>query len=204
MPAPMPNLTLERIRSQISAYEPTLADRSDGVAQAAVAIVVHEPRGASPELLFIERAVREGDPWSGQMAFPGGRWSASDQSLAETGARETHEEVGIKLAAPIGRLDDFEGSRAATPRSIVVSPFVFDVPQRPPLLLSEEVASTVWVPLDWILSPESAELYAFRREVFGGTFPSVRYDRYTIWGMTYRILASFVGVLGRQLPDPQS
>jgi 8-oxo-dGTP pyrophosphatase MutT (NUDIX family) len=174
------------------------------VALAAVAIVAYEPAGGRPELLFIERAVREGDPWSGQMAFPGGRWSASDAHLAETAARETLEEVGVKLAAPLGRLDDFEGSRAATPRSIVVAPYVFAVPERPPLVLSHEVASTVWVPLDWILSPDSAVLYAFRREAYGGTFPAVRYDRYTIWGMTYRILASFVGVLGFALPDPQS
>jgi 8-oxo-dGTP pyrophosphatase MutT (NUDIX family) len=202
MPAPMPNLEL--IRSCLGSYEPTLANTADGVALAAVAIVAYEPAGGRPELLFIERAVREGDPWSGQMAFPGGRWSASDAHLAETAARETLEEVGVKLAAPLGRLDDFEGSRAATPRSIVVAPYVFAVPERPPLVLSHEVASTVWVPLDWILSPDSAVLYAFRREAYGGTFPAVRYDRYTIWGMTYRILASFVGVLGFALPDPQS
>jgi hypothetical protein len=100
-------------------------------------------------------------------------------------------------------MDDFEGSRAGTPRSIVVAPYVFSVSERPPLSLSHEVASTVWVPLDWILSPDSAVLYAFQREAYGGTFPAVRYDRYTIWGMTYRILASFVGVLGFALPDPQ-
>ncbi len=201
MPAPMPTLAL--IQSRVACYEPNLADTRDGVALAAVAIVAHEPPSGRPELLFIERAVREGDPWSGQMAFPGGRWSPSDARLAETAARETMEEVGVKLGAAIGRLDDFEGARAATPRSIVVAPYVFSVPERPELHLSHEVASTVWVPLDWILSPDSAVLYAFRREAYGGTFPAVRYDRYTIWGMTYRILSSFVGVLGFALPDPQ-
>jgi len=202
MPAAMP--TLELIRHRFTTHEPSLAEQDHGVAQAAVAIIVHEPPSGRPELLFIERAVREGDPWSGQMAFPGGRWSASDRHLAETAARETREEVGIALADPLGRLDDFEGARAAAPRSIVVSPYVFEVPARPPLELSHEVASTVWVPLDWILSPDSAVLYPVRRETYGGTFPAVRFDRYTIWGMTYRILSSFVGVLGKALPDPQS
>jgi hypothetical protein len=109
----------------------------------------------------------------------------------------------VNLAAPIGRLDDFEGRRQERPQPILVAPFVFEIAERAGLVLSEEVASTVWVPLDWILSPESAVLYAFRREAFGGTFPAVQYDRFTIWGMTYRILGSFAAVLGESLPDPQ-
>jgi 8-oxo-dGTP pyrophosphatase MutT (NUDIX family) len=194
---------LEWIRKCVAEYQPTLVERTPEHAAAAVGIVIHEAVRGRPELLFIERAVREGDPWSGQMAFPGGRWSASDRHLSETAARETHEEVGLRVPAPLGRLDDFEGRRQERPQPILVAPFVFEIQERPPLVLSEEVASTVWVPLERILSPDSAVLYSFRREAYGGTFPAVQYDRYTIWGMTYRILGSFVAVLGKALPDPQ-
>jgi 8-oxo-dGTP pyrophosphatase MutT (NUDIX family) len=137
------------------------------------------------------------------MAFPGGRWSPDDRDLEQTSMRETLEEVGVTLSRPLGRLDDFEGRRQERPQPILVAPFVFEIPARPRLVLSDEVASTVWVPLDWILSPDSAVLYSFRREAYGGTFPAVQYDRFTIWGMTYRILGSFASVLGKALPDPQ-
>ena len=194
--------SLELIRKQVSQHDPTLAEPEAEVSEAAVAVILHEPAGSGPELLFIERAVREGDPWSGQMAFPGGRRDASDPDLAYTASRETREEVGIELGAPLGRLDDFSGSRAARPTAIVVAPYVYEVAERPGLTPNREVNSTVWVPLAWILSPESAIQYEFRREEYGGTFPAVRYERYTVWGLTYRILTSFASVLGRQLPDP--
>ena len=46
--------------------------------RAAVAISVRS--GVSgPEILMIQRAVRQGDPWSGHMGFPGGR---KDESAA--------------------------------------------------------------------------------------------------------------------------
>ncbi len=194
--------SLELIRKHVSQHDPTLAEPGGEVAEAAVAVILHEPPGGGPELLFIERAVREGDPWSGQMAFPGGRREASDPHLEYTASRETLEEVGVELGAPIGRLDDFSGSRAARPTAILVAPYVYEVAERPELTPNREVNSTVWVPLAWILSPESAVQYQFQREEYGGTFPAVRYGRYTVWGLTYRILTSFASVLGVQLPDP--
>jgi 8-oxo-dGTP pyrophosphatase MutT (NUDIX family) len=194
---------LEWIRKCVAEYQPSLVERTPEHAAAAVAIVLHEAVAGRPELLFIERAIREGDQWSGQMAFPGGRWSREDRDLSDTAMRETQEEVGVTLSRPLGRLDDFEGRRQERPQPILVAPFVFEIPERPRLVLSDEVASTVWVPLDWILSAESAVLYAFRREAYGGTFPAVQYDRFTIWGMTYRILGSFASVIGEALPDPQ-
>lgn len=195
--------TLARIRKTLSEHEPALAEpQREPITEAAVAILLHEPSGARPELLFIERATREGDPWSGQMAFPGGRRDPADPHLERTAAREALEEVGVALGEPIGRLDDFEGSRADRPQRLVIAPYVYEVRERPRLVTNEEVASTVWVPLPWILSPESAVEYRFRREEFGGSFPAVRFGRYTIWGLTYRILGNFAAVLGTSLPDP--
>lgn len=197
--------SLELIRRSLSQHEPTLVEPGGEVGEAAVAVIVLEPPGRGPELLFIERAVREGDPWSGQMAFPGGRRDPSDLHLERTAARETLEEVGIELDRPIGRLDDFSGSRAARPTAIVVAPYVYELAERPKLRPNREVNSAVWVPLEWILCSESAIQYQFSqfsREESGGTFPAVRYERYTIWGLTYRILTSFAEVLGTELPDP--
>jgi len=54
------------------------------------------PRGS--ELLFIERASKEGDPWSGHMAFPGGRAEPLDPNLRSTAERETFDMFGIDFA----------------------------------------------------------------------------------------------------------
>jgi 8-oxo-dGTP pyrophosphatase MutT (NUDIX family) len=196
----MPSLDL--IRSRVAVHVPRLAATDDAHFEAAVAIVVHQAPNASPELLFIERAIREGDPWSGQMAFPGGRREPRDPHLERTAARETHEEVGIRLGAPIGRLDDFEGTRASEQRKIVVAPFVYEVRSRPPITANCEVRSAVWIPTPHLLDPGSARSYRFQRSEFGGTFPAIEYEGYTVWGLTYRILQDFFSVLGKELFHP--
>ncbi len=191
-------MRLDEIRARIRAHDATLAEPDGEVRQAAVALILHEPDGSSPEILFIERATREGDPWSGQMALPGGRRDTEDRDLQTTAARETFEEVGISLRTPLGRLDDFSGNRPRVPQ-ITVSPYVYELEERPPVRINHEVSSAVWIPVEWILGPESSVRYAFDRGVTDGTFPGIRYDRYTLWGLTYRILTNFFEVLGQEL-----
>ena len=50
---------------------------------AAVALVLRVGETGALELLFIKRAEFEGDPWSGHVAFPGGRGTASIVSIAK-------------------------------------------------------------------------------------------------------------------------
>jgi len=192
-------LDLARIRARIEAHRPTLATpTAEAPMLAAVALVFHQPAGGEPELLFIERARKDSDPWSGQMAFPGGRRDPGDPDIAATASRETLEEVGVQLERPIGRLDDFSGSRNPRVGALVVSPFVYLAHERPSLVPNVEVQSTVWIPVPWLLHPDSSFDYRFEREEFTGTFPAIRYDRYTVWGLTYRILGNLFAVLGRE------
>src|SRR5574341_145553 len=64
--------------------------------RAAVAVVLRDGNPAI-EILFIRRAEHPDDPWSGQMAFPGGRAEPGETDLLETAIRETAEEIGIDL-----------------------------------------------------------------------------------------------------------
>ena len=195
-------LTLDAIRRRLVAHDAQIAEVRPGTFEAAVALILYDPPGAgdAPELLFIERATRAGDPWSGHMAFPGGRREAADASLSRTAIRETFEEVGVTLGAAIGRLDDFAGSRGPQASDMVVAPFVFEVDARPELALNEEVRSTIWVPLDWIVAPESTTSHVLRREDGARVErPAFQYDRYVVWGLTYRILGDFFALLGREL-----
>ena len=63
---------------------------------AAVAAILR-PRDRGLELLYIERRHRPNDPWSGHIAFPGGRVEPSDTSLRATAERETLEEIDLHL-----------------------------------------------------------------------------------------------------------
>ena len=156
---------------------------------AATALVLHPLAGGEPHVLFIERAIRRGDRWSGHMALPGGRYAASDRDLAETAARETFEEVGVGLPAPIGRLDDTGGRTS----NALVATFVYTLADEPEIVVDpREVQGAVWVPLDHLRAASSATRY-FHRGL--GPFPAIRFERYTIWGLTHRIISGFFRVI---------
>jgi 8-oxo-dGTP pyrophosphatase MutT (NUDIX family) len=50
-----------------------------------------------PEVLFIKRAGRAGDRWSGHTALPGGKRDPQDADDLAAAIRETKEEVGLDL-----------------------------------------------------------------------------------------------------------
>ena len=171
-----------------------LADRTplelDAREQAAVAVLLAgDPR--APDLLLIERAVREGDPWSGHMALPGGRRDPEDPDLWATALRETREEVGVDLGAArfVGRLDDLRPIRRSN-LPLAVRPFVFFEHARPGLALSDEVASALWVPFASL--PERAGEARIRHRGEELDVPAFVVERRVVWGMTQRVLAGLL------------
>lgn len=158
--------------------------------QAAVAILL------APDpvrLLLIRRAERAGDPWSGQLALPGGRREAGDADLLATALRETHEEVGLAIdrAAHRVTLDDLAPVIPVLP-PILVRPFVLE--SREALLpqVSDEVAAVGWVELDRLIVPDTYRVASLTvrgapREVQG-----YHLDEGLLWGMTERILTPLI------------
>jgi 8-oxo-dGTP pyrophosphatase MutT (NUDIX family) len=190
-------VTFDAVLHAVAEHEPRVVD-DPPVWQAATALILHDHAQHGPEILFIERTSRPGDRWSGQMALPGGKRDPQDDDLATTARRETFEEVGIELGAPVARLDDVHGRG---PMPGIVAPFVFTVPERPPLVPEpSEVADAVWIPLGHALAAENAVRYRYRGMI--GPFPGVRYDRFTVWGLTHGILDDFCRVIGEELPRP--
>jgi 8-oxo-dGTP pyrophosphatase MutT (NUDIX family) len=195
--------SLDRIRLALAAHAPvTVAD--DALRRAAVAMVL---RGgpAAPEVLFIERAERSGDPWSGHMAFPGGRIEPADASARGAAEREAREEVGLDLtdAERLGRLDDLHGQRASGVPRLLISAFVYHLADPPPLAPNREVRDAFWFPL--------TELHRAERHVpwripgyEAAPFPGIRVgvpERQVVWGLTYRFLEVFFRAVGQPLPD---
>ena len=165
----------------------TLGD--DGGARAAVAAILR-PGDAGEEILFIKRATREGDPWSGHMAFPGGRAQKADATLLDTAARETLEEVGIDLRAlarPIARLPDVM-PYSRMPFALTVTAFVFSLERPATLALNDEVANAVWSPLDPILRGEGATTFRYVREGAALELPAFNVEGGVVWGLTYRMI----------------
>jgi 8-oxo-dGTP pyrophosphatase MutT (NUDIX family) len=197
--------SLAEIRRALAVHQPKLVHAlPDGAARgAAVAMCLCE-RDGEARVLFIERARREGDPWSGHMAFPGGRVDPGDGSARRAAERETLEEVGVPLtgAERLGRLDDMRGHEAAE-RSLVVSGFVYHVPDPPELRISDEVEQAFWFPLARLLDPARHVDYRFgpeKRYRYPGLVVGDP-DRHVVWGLTYRFLEIFFAAVGRPLPQ---
>ena len=142
------------------------------------------------EILFIKRATRPTDPWSGQMALPGGRRDADDVDLARTAIRETREETGIDLAGVdlLGQLDDHAPMTPVLP-PIMVRPFVFEVIARPSIQPNREVDRYLWASTQGLMASE--EDTRVRVRDMDLVVPAFHVEGEVIWGMTHRIINSF-------------
>ncbi len=130
---------------------------------AAVALILNEK-----EFLLIKRAEQSGDPWSGQMALPGGHREINE-TCEQAAIRETMEEVGLSISVnrPLGIYHTLNGH---------VSVAAFECVARELEVHSDgEVSEYFWVSVKDLI-PES-EAYKFRN--------------YTIFGLTYRILHDY-------------
>ena len=129
---------------------------------AAVALIID-----NDNFLLIKRADL-GDPWSGQMALPGGHREKSE-TCCDTAVRETYEEVGIKI-----RITKYLGNYFTLNKTLSVAAFLAECVTKN-VKIDNEVSKFFWV--------------GFRDlKEYDGTF---RYGSYIIFGLTYRILKDF-------------
>ena len=187
---------IARLREKMAIHQPKAADEP-GVRRAAVALLLR--LGApldEPEIFFIQRAEYATDPWSGQVAFPGGREETGDASLFETAARETFEETAIDIhrhGEVLGQLDDLRPRTVRLP-DLVVRPYVVLVGEYSDPILSDEVAASFWVPLaalrgtgGWRDTVVTAGGTEFTRRAF-------HHAGFVVWGMTERIVWRFLSL----------
>ena len=163
---------------------------------AAVSVVLR--RGEELELLLIKRAEAEGDPWSGQMALPGGRRDPSDATLLHTAMRETEEETAVSLTEKgihLGRLEPTIPASTRLP-PITIFPFVFEVPAGTDAQVSSrEVDEVLWVPLSALQDPGATSTVEIQYgDDSSREFPCLQVEGRVIWGLTYRILTGFLQI----------
>ena len=192
------------INQQLSTPQPVLHS-PENTSHAAVALII-EPAGKDHwSILFIERATRKGDPWSGQIAFPGGRRERHDVDSEAVALRETEEEIGIRIneRSVIGRLDDLPGRHGGTSAGMVISCFVYMLDHVADIRVNNEVKSVVRVPVDHLLDINNYVnvLWAKQQEI---CYPGISFgddDKHIVWGLTYRFLRTFFNRLGCRLPE---
>ena len=195
-------MTLQHIKDALAAHRAGVLPDA-GRQRAAVALVLCEaPGGEELRLLFIERAEHDRDPWSGHLAFPGGRMEDQDLNVRDTAERETLEEIGLDLCSAeyLGRLDDLTG--ATVP--VVISGFVYVI--SPPVVfeLNHEVSKVFWFSLDDLLDARRHSHYRLHYEGAERTVLAVDLlgpGRPLLWGLTYRFVTQFLKLLGHQGPD---
>jgi 8-oxo-dGTP pyrophosphatase MutT (NUDIX family) len=123
---------------------------------------------------------------SGQIAFPGGKIDAQDESPAAAALREAHEEIGLdaRHVEPLGYLDPF-----STGTGFRIIPVVAKV--TPPLTLKinpDEVDEAFEVPFAFLM--DAANHTEHIREFEGKLrrFHAMPYGTRNIWGATAGIL----------------
>lgn len=183
-----------RIQRALASRTPRLAERDEPYHEAAVALVLrHAATDDDLELLLIRRATREGDPWSGQIGLPGGRFDTSDPSLEATALRETMEEVGLDLRTHgevLGALDELRPRTPVLP-PIIVRPYVVAVHTVPELVPSHEVAEMRWVRVGELFAPTTLVETVVHVRDFRMKVQAYQLGDFTVWGMTERILTTF-------------
>ena len=111
---------VDKIENLFKVLKP-VSDRQD--ADAAVALLL-KLQDQDLKILIVKRAENPADPWSGQMAFPGGKRDSKDQNLKQTVVRETLEETNINLLDRCRFLGAMEALRSTQRPEMKILPFI--------------------------------------------------------------------------------
>lgn len=161
---------------------------------AVVAILLYQDSAEQLNTLLIHRVERSNDPWSGQIALPGGRVEKSDGSTREAVEREVREEVGLELRKEGEQLGLLSVGHPGIRTELTVQPWVYALHRRPEVTTGPEVQHSFWVSLSKLPSLKATSEIEIR-----GARMSV--DAFlvqgrVVWGFTYRVLNELLSVPG--------
>lgn len=184
--------------------------------QSAVTVPLIDMDG-KPAILFEVRSSKL--QWQpGEICFPGGRIENYDNSPLQAALRETVEELGVSQEniEVLGEMDYL-----VSPIGVIMYPYAVHISEQLPFTPNEdEVADVFTVPLDFLLTtkPQIASmevatkpLEGFPYELLPVDYPQgyrrraeyqvlfYQYNQYVIWGLTARVLTSFLDICRNRL-----
>lgn len=199
---------LDKLKQQLKQNQPLFIGEETAF-RSAVLIPLVKVHGEWHILFEVRSYTMRKQP--GDINFPGGRIDPTDPSPFSAALRETNEELGIdpNTVNSLGSLSPY----IASP-SFVVYPFVatIDYDQIIHSYNKEEVEEVFTVPIKWLLNykpymhlvsvqPVPSPDFPFEK-IMKGTQYQWRarsmeewfydYEKYTIWGLTARILKHFI------------
>ncbi len=157
-----------------------------GMLEAGVAIILNAREGV--EALFIKRKVSPKDPWSGHIAFPGGRREPGDKDILETVYREVLEEVSIDLREVGELIYELPPAFPGNMPEMRVYPYVFKLVSEVRVVVGSEVERFFWVRLDALEKERVNVESTVGVKVVDAYVFYVDGEKQIIWGMTKRIL----------------
>jgi 8-oxo-dGTP pyrophosphatase MutT (NUDIX family) len=134
------------------------------------------------QVLFVKRAEKSTDPWSGQTALPGGKGDQEDRNLKETAVRETLEEISVNLLEGCRFLGAMEPVRSTQKSEMQILPFVVLLEREQAIKLNEELTEYFWTSLKELAKHKGTVKFSF------GEYPAYIIEKHNIWGLTYKIL----------------
>jgi 8-oxo-dGTP pyrophosphatase MutT (NUDIX family) len=184
-------MMLQRLERSLALQQKPLPSDSKKP-RGAVAVLIREETDEI-WLLMIRRHDRPGDPWSGQMAFPGGHADEKDRSLFDTAVRETMEEVSVDVRRQsfLGCLRNVEPKNAP----MIVTPFVFLLNEDVHPKTSPEAKEVIWVPISFLSDPRNRSSMTFSIDGKSVRMGCYKYSGHVIWGLSFRIVRDIVELL---------
>lgn len=197
-------LSISAIATKLKNYRPEIIDSITAPIRAGVGIIIRSGSSGA-ELLFIKRAEHPADPWSGHIAFPGGRFDQTqDQNIADTVLREVSEEINVSLQQScryLGRTDDIRAVGRGKLLPMAISVLVYETNQELEPRLNAEVVCVFWVPLAELIADYNVTLKTYTFEGNQYELPAIKYNGQIIWGLTLRMLLNLFDILGIPLPS---
>jgi len=161
--------------------------------EAVVAILLWDEPGGGLQVLLVQRAEREGDPWSGQIGLPGGRVKRGAETPRIALHREVKEEVGVKLEEVGVELGSLSVGHPMRRIEMRVQPWVYGLRIKPRVSIGSEIASSFWANLADLPSKMKMSEITVRDKPW--SVESFVVEGKIVWGFTYRVLTELLPIL---------
>jgi len=187
-------MKLEQLEECLTLDTRLLVPEGDEILLAAVVLLFRCNDEKRLELLMIHRSEHPGDPWSGHMAFPGGRIDPEDDSTLAGAMRELKEELGIEIqeSCLVGELEPMRVPAQVLKTEMWVRAFVFytdDVLKPSP---NAEVQGVYWFDFERFVSRENRGEFRYHSHGYDLMLPEQKLDGCHIWGMSLRLIDDLV------------